>query len=134
MRNSLITLFCIVATAVTFSIADDNKPEAAPKLAGIWAGHRLAGGMDKPTDGPTITLTISDNKVASDKAGKGTFTLDASKKPLHMNGIKGGKSVYEGILKIKGETLIWCVGDPGKPRPTTFETKSGQWCLVLNKE
>lgn len=135
MRTSLIALSCILAAVAVFSYAaDDDKAPTVPKLAGVWAGHRLAGGMDKPTSGPALTLTITDNDVASDKAGAGTFTLDTSKKPYRMNGIKGGKQTYEGIVKVNGKTLIWCVGDPGKPRPTTFETKAGQWCMVLDKK
>ncbi len=134
MKSLFAALFCIIVTTAVLSFAADDESVNQEKLAGVWAGHRLAGGMDKPTTGPSLTLTISDNKVASDKAGEGTYTLDTSKKPYRMNGINPAKKVYEGIVKIEGKTLIWCVGDPGKPRPTTFETKSGQWCMVLDKQ
>lgn len=135
MKNSLLTLFCIGTAIASISYAADDGPKAATKMAGVWSGHRLAGGMDQPENGPAITLTISDQKVVSDKPGlAGTFTVDTSTQPHHMNGIKSEKATYEGIVEVKGKTLIWCVGDPGKPRPTTFETKAGQWCMVLNKE
>jgi len=125
-------LFCI-ATLATFTLAADDDA-TLKKLAGTWSGHRLAGGMDEPKKGPALTLTISNNDVSSDKNRAGTFTLDTSQKPYHMNGIKDANTIHEGILKLKGKTLIWCVGDPGKPRPTTFETKSGQWCMLLDKK
>jgi len=135
MKTTLTTLLCIATAAATFSYAADDNPKAVAELAGIWSGHRLAGGMDEPEKGPLISLTISDQTVVSDKPGlKGTFTVDTSSEPHHMNGIKNAKATYEGIVKVEGKTLIWCVGDPGKPRPTTFETKSGQWCMVLNKK
>lgn len=135
MKTTLLALFCIGIAIATFSYAADDGSKAAANLAGTWAGHRLAGGMDEPEKGPALTLTISDEKVVSDKPGlAGTFTVDTSTQPHHMNGIKNEKATYEGIVEVKGNTLIWCVGDPGKPRPTTFETKTGQWCMVLNKK
>jgi len=135
MKNTLLALFCIGTAIATFSYAADDGSKAVATLAGTWSGHRLAGGMDEPEKGPELTLTISEEKVVSDKPGlAGTFTVDTSTQPHHMNGIKDAKSTYEGIVEVKGKTLIWCVGDPGKPRPTTFETKPGQWCMVLNKK
>lgn len=137
MKNSLLVLTCIGALGVVgvFAEAASEGKGAEAKLAGVWEGHRLAGGMDKPTDGPAITLTFEGENVKSSAAGSGTFRLDTSKKPIEMNGVKpGGKTIYLGILKTSGEQLVWCVGDPGKPRPTTFETKAGQWCIVVSRK
>lgn len=136
MKNPLFYIVILFASlAITFTHAKDKKVISLAELAGTWSGHRLAGGMDKPNDGPQLTVTISGNKVNSNKAGGGDISLDASTAPYHLNGIKsGGKKVYEGIVTVKDGMLIWCVGDPGKPRPTSFETKSGQWCMVLKKE
>ncbi len=131
---TLIIVFCTLS-ALTFSYAKDEEAVVLGKLAGTWSGHRLAGGMDKPEDGPQISITIKGKKVDSNKAGGGSLTLDTSIEPYQLNGIKkGAKKAYEGIVTVKGGTLVWCVGDPGKPRPTSFETKKGQWCMVLKKE
>lgn len=136
MKNPLTYIVILfVSLAITFTHAKDKKEASLAELAGTWSGHRLAGGMDKPNDGPQLTITISGSKVDSNKAGGGDISLDTSTLPYHLNGIKnGGKKVYEGIVTVKDGTLIWCVGDPGKPRPSSFETKSGQWCMVLKKE
>jgi uncharacterized protein (TIGR03067 family) len=61
--------------------------------------------------------------------------LDSSKSPKTIDfviedGPAKGQSEL-GIYKIEGNTLTYCVDDPGKPRPTTFGTKEKSTIQIL---
>jgi uncharacterized protein (TIGR03067 family) len=61
-------------------------------------------------------------------AGKGTFKLDAAKKPkaidAYPGNLPGGKPML-GIYEINGDRYKLCFAQPGKERPTDFEAKQG---------
>ena len=40
---------------------------------------------------------------------------------------------YVGIYTHEGDTLKWCVS-PQQARPQTFETKKGQFLLILKRQ
>jgi uncharacterized protein (TIGR03067 family) len=73
-------------------------------------------------------------------ATKGTFTLDATKKPKAMDRTPGdgpqkGKTLL-GIYSLEGDTLKICVSLAGKERPGEFATapKSGLLLSVFKRE
>jgi hypothetical protein len=42
---------------------------------------------------------------------------------------------YLGIYTLEGNTLKWCVGNPpGRLRPSTLESKTGQFLMILTKD
>jgi uncharacterized protein (TIGR03067 family) len=69
--------------------------------------------------------------------GEGGFTLDLKASPAQLDAAKanerGRQQAYVGIYQLEGDTLKWCVS-PQKVRPTTFETKKGQFLLILNRD
>ncbi len=84
-------------------------------------------------------MTITGDRIrAKDPArdmGTGTYRLDATTHPgtLDTEGIDGptrGKR-YLGIYQLDGDTLRWCVGNPGRPRPTEFRTRTGDQRLMV---
>ena len=67
---------------------------------------------------------------------KGTYRLDATKKPIEIDATTEGKNATEkGICTVEGETLKLCIATQGGPRPTAFVTKSGtdQILIVLRR-
>ena len=51
-------------------------------------------------------------------------------------GAGGGGGGYKGIMTVEGDTLKWCVANPGKERPTQFATdrRQGQFLMILKKQ
>ena len=88
----------------------------------------LAGKMLPLKD---VTLTLEDGKytLKAESIDKGTYTIDAAKKPKEMD-IKGtdgpnkGKS-FPAIYELSGDTLRICYDLSGKARPTEFKTTAG---------
>lgn len=119
--------------------ADDRGAEAAKKdlerMQGEWAlesmirdGERIpdddAQALFRSVKGTEYTVSRYD-KVA----GKGTFALDAFKQPREIDirpktAAADAKPIL-GIYELNGDTLKMCYGQPGKPRPTAFESKEG---------
>ena len=142
------------------SKSDRSKPEASKptskdavpsdrskereKLAGTWQGFVVNGKGENPNAGPvklevTITgdkMTAKDLQAGNKSMGEGSYKLDIAKKTIDPTGTAGpekGKS-YQGIYSLEGDTLKWCVGNPGDARPTQFVTKSGQYLLILKRQ
>jgi uncharacterized protein (TIGR03067 family) len=72
-----------------------------------------------------------------DEIFKGTFKLDAAKKPKSIDmTVKEGKN-YEGktslgIYKIEGNRFTWCANEPGrKERPGDFVDSEGDQKFLL---
>jgi uncharacterized protein (TIGR03067 family) len=59
----------------------------------------------------------------------GTYTLDASKTPMSFDAVaKGGTfdgKTLLGIVKVEGDTMTVAFAEPGKERPTKFESPEG---------
>lgn len=102
-----------------------------PALQGVWSGARFDSGTgDDPARGVQLTLTFADGKVTARRVpdgdiGTGEFTLSADGKTIDAVGVsknyKG--NLYQGILKIEGDTLYWCTtagGGKTQQRPAEF--------------
>ena len=122
MRSTIYTVgLLLTASAVA---GGDAKSDLA-KLQGTWV-------VDK--DGTKVNLTFDKNTFTlafPDKVFKGTFKIDASKKPKHMDmTIKEGEK-YVGktsnvIYDLTDDTLKWLAKEPGtEGRATEFPAKQG---------
>jgi len=92
-----------------------------------------------------LELTITERtmhgiEIKGDKRidhGVGEFTLGLTADPCHLDAAKtnerGRKQAFIGIYTLEGDTLKWCVS-PQKARPETFETKKGQFLVILKRE
>jgi len=113
--------------------ANDKDKE---KLQGTWTLTSIAyDGKAIPLPaGKTVTLTFTGDKVAfkedGDKAAQdGTFKLDASKNPKHIDLNKGGaaKEDDKAIYSLDGDMLKICLGgklsgDGKAERPAAFDS------------
>ena len=109
---------------------DDPKADDKP-IQGTWnlTEAELAG-MKLPLKDLTLTLDNGKYEVkAPGELDKGTYTIDAAKKPKHVD-VKGtegpnqGKT-YPGIYELDGDTLKICYDLSGKARPKEFKTAAG---------
>jgi uncharacterized protein (TIGR03067 family) len=115
-----------------------DKPEA---FAGKWViESALRDGKDDPGlkgavrihDGETYSVTPVDGSKTP--PAKGTFTLDLSKTPVAID-MKPTTGRYKdklllGIAKVDGDTLVIAFAEPGKDRPTAFESKEGSGIVL----
>lgn len=120
--------------------------EAADKkrLSGRYVGQVVDGGGERgPVEVSSLLITmdsISGTQPGGRSMGEGSYRIDTSQGRywLDATGIMGparGKS-FQGIFKMEGETLTWCVANPGKPRPTEFASRpsQGQYVMVLRRQ
>ncbi|MBM4093664.1 MAG: TIGR03067 domain-containing protein [Planctomycetes bacterium] len=141
----VLSLMLTSHTAVAAEKADDEETERA-KLAGAWKGFVVEGKGETPDRGPvkleiTVTKkTMRGIQIKDDEHvdhGEGEYLLNLASEPARLDAAKsvgrGRKQAYLGIYKLEGNTLRWCVS-PQKARPETFETKKGQFLLVLRRQ
>ena len=124
--------------------AQNDRAKEREKLAGTWQGFVVNGKGENPNAGPVKLeviiagdkMTAKDLQSGNKSMGEGTYKLDLAKKTIDPTGNAGpeiGKS-YLGIYSLEGDTLKWCVANPGKARPTQFVTKTGQFLLILKRQ
>ena len=127
------------ATATTVA-AGDNRD-----IIGVWEGALVRDDGSNPGQRQmNMSLTITADKITSTgqgTLGEGTYKIAGSRgKVRHIDatgtsGQYSGKH-YEGIFTIEGNTLKWCSGNPGSPRPSELKTnpKSGSFLMVLTRK
>ena len=132
----------------TKTTAGNPNDKDRKSLVGTWQGYVVEGKGENPNRGAVhleivITpdkMTSTDLQTPSKSFGEGTFRLDASAKlktldPIGTGGPEKGKA-YLGIYILEGDTLKWCVANPGKPRPQEFASKTGagQFLMILKRQ
>jgi uncharacterized protein (TIGR03067 family) len=133
MRKLLAVI--VLTSASLMAPAEDAKKDLE-KLQGTWKLVSLeVDGKKKTSEGQKKepTMVVEGNKFTStiddEHSFKGTFTLDASKKPKVVDftvteGELKGKTL-RGIYEVEAETLRACYAAPDKERPTEFASKAG---------
>jgi uncharacterized protein (TIGR03067 family) len=133
------TVFALTAVVASFALvsADDKKDPTAGKWV-IESVTRDGKPVDalkgavRVHDAGTYTLTPAAGSKAQPTSG--TYKLDTSKTPTTIDmvvkgGTYDGKTLL-GIAKLDGDTLTVAFGEPGKDRPTAFESKEGSGVVV----
>lgn len=127
----------LFALTVGVTGADDKKDPTEGK----WIIESLTrdGKADDELKG--ATRTHANGKYVVKPAGgvkslpiEGTYTVDASKMPATIE-MKPAAGRYKdktllGIAKVDGDTLTVAFAEPGKDRPTSFESKAGGGVVV----
>ena len=132
-RRSALALLTL-ALAVPALAADEKSP-----LEGKWTVTSLTrdGKADKSLDG-AVREHAGDKYSVTPAAGstavkvEGTAVIDAAKKTLDMKPSSGRykDKTLQGIYKLDGDTLTVAFSEPGKDRPTAFESKDGSGVVV----
>jgi uncharacterized protein (TIGR03067 family) len=127
----------LVALSFTIAEAEDKKDPTTGK----WVIESIVrDGKDSPplkgatrehADGAYTITPVKDSKATP---SGGTYTVDASKSPIAIDmkakgGNYDGKTLL-GIVKVEGDTMTICFAEPGKDRPSKFESTAGSG-LVL---
>ena len=131
VHAALYLVVALLAVAATLRAGE----EKTINLDGVWVPTSVTvdGKMTDKEKLKDIKLTIKGNSYtvhAGDKeVNKGTFTVDASKKPATIDLVAvspdGEKVTLEGIVKLEKDTMTVCAATPGRDRPTEFTSKEG---------
>ena len=124
----------LAATLAQTLVAADGDAKARQELVGTWRGRVVDGAKGHVL---TISVELIQGKRGRQKLGEGSFTLDTSANPCRLDATKlksRRPETYLGIYSLEGDTLKWCVGTPGRPRPTEFRTGGSQFYLLLKRE
>ncbi len=123
MYSALLGLAFAVGAPTT---KDKDKPAA--KIDGSWVIDMVEGKDANDLPKGVLTMTFAEGKVTikmdgkADPGEKADFTVDASKKPAHIDIKPAGappELVIRGIYEIDGDTLKICFAKKGD-RPTEF--------------
>jgi uncharacterized protein (TIGR03067 family) len=133
-------LLVVLTVGLLFGVAsagDDAKKELK-KFEGTWsvvsAEH---DGKKAPEEKlSAVRFVFSGENITfkeGEKSKEGTFKIDPSKKPAHIDVTVEGKTKM-GIYSFAKDELKLCVGDAD--RPTEFATKEGSktTLIVLKRE
>jgi uncharacterized protein (TIGR03067 family) len=114
--------------------AEANKKDRE-KMQGDWvaASQVIDGAKLSDDESQSIFRTVKDDgytvSLFDKPLGKGTFTIDATKKPKTIDArpataAKDAPPLL-GIYEIDGDTMRVCFAGAGKGRPKDFECKAG---------
>jgi uncharacterized protein (TIGR03067 family) len=131
-----------IALAMSLVTQGSKGTTGAAAVEGTWAMTSF-NGQPPPEGAPELTLTFTGDKYHQTVGGevneRGTFKVDASKKPMTLDlaiteGGDAGKSQL-GIVEVTGDTIRAAFGAPGDgPRPTDFAVKEGVLLFVGKKK
>lgn len=145
-RAILLTSLGFLLSLPSLAPAADG-PVSEKALQGVWRGVRFGSGKgEDPAKGVKLELTIKDSHISckrlpdGEAVGEGDFKLSDGGKTIDALGSTGsykGKN-YHGILKIEGDTLIWCTSSTGKEenRPSEFVADQAKknWLVIVKRE
>src|SRR5262245_1637748 len=145
-RHAWVTAFGFLAVAIGASTlgAEDKDADKKDKdkLQGTWNALSGESSGKEQKEATEHSLIFEGDKFSVKKGDKvmvkGTFKVDASKKPKEIDmeiadgpdDVKGKKA--QGIYKLEGDELTWCVDEPGSgDRPKEFATKEGTKSMLV---
>jgi uncharacterized protein (TIGR03067 family) len=141
-----IVAWALAGTAFAAGAKAPSEAQERARFVGVWKGFTVEGKGENPDRGPVkLELIIKERTMRGIEIkgpdridhGEGEYTLQLDANPRHLDAAKtlprGRKQAYIGIYTLEGDTLKWCVS-PQKVRPTSFETKKGQFLLILKRE
>ena len=141
MKPQVITVVALVFLAAEAPKQDAGKKDLE-RMQGDWNAVEMVRDGVKLSDDEVeiIFRTVKGDQYAVslfDKViGKGTFKLDATKKPKAIDALPTGGKTMLGIYEFDGGRLKTCFAPSGKERPTEFRSKenSGHTLTVWERE
>lgn len=131
---------CLLSSGSWGDDAGDRR-----KLEGTWQGFIAEPRGERPGPVRFSEVVIGPERIRATRGdgtsmGEGTYRLGSTgrMRTLDSMGTAGeprGKS-FLGIYEVQGDTLRWCVSNPGRPRPEEFASRpgGGQFLLVLKRK
>jgi uncharacterized protein (TIGR03067 family) len=141
-----VLLLAAAGLLVAADKADDASKKDLERLQGDWrvASQTIDGNKLSDDESQGIFRTVKDTTYTvfffEKQVGKGTFTIDATKKPKTIDSrpeTPGKESPpMLGIYELDSDTLRTCYAPAGKERPKAFESKpdSGLTLTVWKRE
>jgi uncharacterized protein (TIGR03067 family) len=131
MSAKLITL---TAAVLALGVAEDANDKDLAKMQGDWVVVSMVRDGEKiPDDDAQVYFrTVKGREYTvsrfSKVAGRGTITIDATKRPRTIDALPAnapnGKPLL-GIYEFEGDRFKVCFAPPGKDRPTDFSASEG---------
>jgi uncharacterized protein (TIGR03067 family) len=134
--RTLLALGLVAGAFGVAAAADEKDP-----TKGKWviesvvrdgkAADALKGAVREHADGKYTLTPAAGSKAA---VTTGTYAIDTTKSPVAIDmkpkgGTYDGKTLL-GIAKVDGDTLTIAFAEPGKDRPTAFESKAGSGVVL----
>jgi uncharacterized protein (TIGR03067 family) len=133
VKRLILAVLAAGALAAAEAPRDDPSRKDLEKMQGDWAATaHIRDGLKAPDDdAQALFRTVKGNEYTvfrySKAIGKGTFKLDATKKPRTIDFLPAGAGAKPmlGIYEWEGDGYKVCVASPGMDRPTTFTADAG---------
>jgi uncharacterized protein (TIGR03067 family) len=120
---------------------DDAVKKDLAQMQGEWSmvSFEIDGKPSPPEDVKKGKRTCQGNETTLTSEGqlviKAKFTLDPAKKPkaidyMSLEGAWNGMALL-GIYELEGDTLKFCVAEPGVDRPKEFSAKQGSRQILV---
>jgi uncharacterized protein (TIGR03067 family) len=112
---------------------DDPNKADLDKMQGNWAAVSMTvdGTTLSDDEAQSIFRTVKGDAYSvllfSKVLGTGTFRIDATKTPKHIDAFPGSRKgvTMKGVYELDGKRLRVCFSGPGKERPADLTSKSG---------
>jgi uncharacterized protein (TIGR03067 family) len=131
----LLTL-ALLTGVLGASAADDKDPTAGKwVIESVTRDGKAADALKGATrehGGGKYTITPAAGSKAQPTTG--SYTVDTTKTPVAIDmkpkgGNYDGKTLH-GIVKVEGDTMTIAFAEPGKERPTKFESAAGSGVVL----
>lgn len=142
--KSAASTFLLLLTMALPLLGDEAAQRRA--LLGTWEGWVVEGTGEGPNQRRqrVSELVITADQISAKDGrgaslGVGSYRLGASGnlRTIDAAGTSGPalNKRYLGIYLLEGNTLKWCSGTPGRPRPAEFQTRPpNHFMMVLTRK
>jgi uncharacterized protein (TIGR03067 family) len=147
MYRTLLSSLAIVGLVFGIAIADDAEEAVKKdrkKIEGTWRAVSVEIGGTKMAEDEARKITVVNRADGSwtlfsehKEVGKGTSTIDPSKKPKTIDleiTSDGTPKTHLGIYELGDKSRKLCFAPPDKPRPTEFASASGSEVILVTFE